>query len=304
MIKFKRKLRLLMSDILPPKLYMMLAYAYIYRKKLNLVKPKLFSEKIWWLKKYYEEYQKELLQLCYDKYTVRKYVKDKIGEKYLNTIYGVYEDAEEINFDNLPESFVIKVTQSWGKNFICPQKAQVNIDEKKELLNTWLKEMNTTKAFGGESFLLTGKAKLMCEKFLVDEKGKIPEDYRIYCFNGKPEFIIYDINTTNADGTHGSNIIRNVYDKEWMFIDVQMGRPNNKQEVIKKPKNYEEMLVVAKKLSEDFPFVRVDLYNIDGKIIFGELTWIPMGGNCIIEPKSFDNYLGELLDLPDVKLHF
>lgn len=303
-MKLRTRIRLILDKILPDKMCMKLYYAYIYKRNLRLDKPIKFSEKIWWLKKYYGEYQKEILQLCYDKYTVREYVKEKVGEKYLNELYSVYDNADEIDFDKLPNEFVIKVSQSWGKNFICPNKDIIDRAQVIEMLRSWLEEMRTTNPFGIEGYVLNGKAVLISEKFLKDKEGKIPEDYRFYCFNGKPEYIIYDIETTKENGSHGENIKRNVYDKDWNFIDVKMGRENCKEAIIDKPSNLNEMLYVAEKLSEDFPFVRVDLYNVDGNIIFGELTWIPMGGNCVITPKSFDYELGKLLNLPNVKLNF
>lgn len=303
-MKLRSKLRLFLVDKLPLRIYMNLAYFYIYKQKLNLKNPTKFSEKIWWLKKYNQDYKLDLIKQCYDKYNVREYIKEKVGEKYLNELIGVYDSAYEIDFDSLPDKFALKITQSYAKNIICVDKNSLNVEDTREKLDNWLQEMRNLKSLGEESYCLDGNPRIICEKFLETSDGKIPEDYRIYCFNGIPKFIVCDIETTKADGTHGDNIIRNVYDTEWNFIDIFLGRKNDKSKIEQKPENLSEILEVAKKLSKDFPFVRVDLYNVDQKIVFGELTWIPMGGNCVIEPKSFDKKMGDMLILPDVDLKF
>ena len=239
--------------------------------------------------------------MCYDKYTVRDYVKKKVGEVYLNEVYGVYDNADEIDFEKLPSKFVLKITQSSGKNIICVDKSKLNIDETIRSLNKWLKEAQKCNG-QEESYVYNGHAKILCEKLLQQKNGQIPNDYRIYCFNGEPKYVIYDIETTCANGEHGNNIRRNIYDLEWNLLNIEMGRKNDIGYIVQKPDNFQEIIKVARSLSHDFPFVRVDLYNLDGKIIFGELTWIPMGGNCIIKPDSFDYELGKILRLPDVKI--
>lgn len=300
-MRIKHSLRVLGYKLFSLKRYMELCYRYVYKRSLNLDNPKAFSEKIYWLKLYYGQYNKQKIQLLYDKFTVREYIKKCIGEKYLNELYGVYSNANDIDFDKLPNKFALKITQSSGKNIICSNKAGLDIEKVKIILNKWLKETNKSKE-QEQSYYFTGNAQIICEKFLETKERKVPCDYRFYCFNGEPKYIIYDIDTTLEDGTHGNDIRRNVYNLNWELIDVEFGRPKNVSGKIEKPENLEEMLEISRKLSEEFPFVRVDLYNIDGKIIFGELTWIPMGGNCVITPDSFDYELGELLELPNEKL--
>ncbi len=299
----RHMLRSIGYKCLPLKLYLKICYQVIYNRPLHLKEPKAFSEKMYWLNLYYAQYEKNLVQLCYDKYTVRTYIKEKIGEKYLNELYGVYDKAEDIDFQKLPHQFVIKITQSSGKNLICPNKEKLNTEKTVKLLNKWLQ---SAKARRGqeESYLYNGNAKIVCEKFLKDENDMIPNDYRIYCFNGEPKYIICDMDTTLEDGSHGTNIRRNVYDLNWNIQDVEFGRKNDLINTINKPGNIKEMIEISRVLSKDFPFVRVDLYNIRGSLIFGELTWIPMGGNCRIKPDSFDYKLGEMLQLPNVSIDY
>ena len=182
-------------------------------------------------------------------------------------------------------------------NIICTDKQKLNIESVKKTLDKWLKIANKAH-YQEQSNYFNGKARIICEKLLQLEKGGIPSDYRIYCFNGAPKFIIHDLDTTLDDGQHGHDIRRNVYDENWNFIQVDLGRPRDEERKVPRPSNLNEMLIISAKLSQEFPFVRVDLYNVNGKIVFGELTWIPMGGNCPIKPDEFDFELGDLLELP------
>lgn len=296
-MSLKHYCRIIGYSILPLHTYLKLCYKYIYKRPLHLKNPRAFSEKLYWLKLYYQNHIRDLIQKCYDKYTVREYVTEKIGGKYLNTLYGVYSSADEINFEELPEQFVLKITQSSGMNIICPDKQFLDIEATKKTLNKWLSIARKAK-YQEQSNYFNGDAKIICEEFLHLETGEIPADYRIYCFNGTPKFIIHDLDTTLENGQHGHDIKRNVYDSNWNFIEVDLGRPRDEKRKVPCPSNLDEILEVSAKLSKDFPFVRVDLYNVNGKIIFGELTWIPMGGNCPINPDSFDFELGTLLKLP------
>ena len=301
-MRIKHCIKKIFYNIIPLKTYLKLYYQYVFRKRLNLNEPQTFSEKIYWLKLYYAQYQKNLIQKCYDKFTVRNYVKQKIGEHYLNEIYGIYDDALKIDFSKLPDQFALKITQSSGKNIICVNKSKLNIEATIKCLDSWLKESTSCKYETEEQYMYNGKAQIICEKLLKLDNGKIPDDFRVYCFNGEPHYIVYDVGTTLANGQHGDDIRRNVYDLDWNLLDVEIGRKNDKTSIIPRPSNLEEMLEVSRKLSKDFPFVRVDLYNLEGRIIFGELTWIPMGGNCVIKPDHFNYEMGQLLKLPNVKV--
>lgn len=299
----KNRVKQLLYEHLDYKHYVMCSYYRYFGHFPDLNHPKLFSEKLWWLKYYNGKYQKELLQKCYDKYTVRDYVKEKGLESILNDVIGKYTDANDINFRELPEKYVIKVTQSSGKNFICTNKALADEEYWKTVLNKWLIETNSTDSNSfDEGYLLNGKAILLCEKLLEDEECQMPLDYRVFCFNGEPKYIVCDIGTTKADGTHGTTIYRNTYNLNWELQPVNLGRMRNEEILIEKPENLQEILHVAKILSEDFVFARIDLYNIQNNITFGEITWIPMGGAGRIQPTSWDEKLGKELSLPQVEL--
>lgn len=263
--------------------------------------PKTFNEKLYWLKYYNKKYNKELLQNCYDKLIVRDYIKDKVGDKYLNMLHGAYKSVEDIDFGSLPQKYIFKISQSSGYNYIVTDNTTCNWSEIKALLTSWLdisKGVNCT----DEDYLFNGNAVIICERLLETRDKKLPNDYRFFCFNGEPQFVCVDIDTIDEYDRKKKRYNRNTYDLDWNLISMNMGHPHNPDIILEKPINFEEMISVAKKLSEDFIFVRVDLYNVDGKIFFGELTWIPMGGNGIITPLEYEYTLGNMLKLRDVEV--
>lgn len=301
---FHEKITNLAYLILPEKKYIQIIYKRFFGENLNINQPKKFSEKIFLLKLINGKEQRELIRRCYDKYTAKEYVIEKLGRdkaySILNKTYAVYNNVDEIKFDELPEKFVLKITQSSGFNVICVDKNNLNFEETKKKLNKWLKRVNRHQ-LGAESYYYDGKAKILCEELMQNSSKEIPYDIRVYCFNGKPQYFVIDIGTTLSNGQHGHNLIRNVYDRDWNFVDVNLGRNNDKNYHIDRPDNLEEIIYISEKLSKDFYFARIDLYNIDNKILkFGEITWIPMGGKCLISPKEFDVELGELLKIPTV----
>ncbi len=299
---FLRKIKKFLYRNIPVRAYLKILYWVRFSSIIDIDDPKKFSEKIFCLKIINGRGDVGIYQKCYDKFTVREYIKEKLGEKQgeaiLNELYGVYDSVDQIDFDALPNQFVIKVTQSSGYNVICPDKTKLNIEKAKSELKKWLSESNEPQS-DEEEYESTGNAKLVCEKFLQEKDGSIPSDVRVYCFNGKAKLFVIDFGTTEPNGKHSEHVIRNVYDLDWQLLDVDLGRPHDPAYVMKKPDNLTDIIKVAEKLAEDFFFVRVDLYNIDGKEIkFGELTWIPMGGSCVINPVEYDYILGEWLTIP------
>ena len=289
--------------MLPLEWFLRLKFRVLMGRSLNLDNPSTFSEKIYCLKVLNGELRAPLIQRCYDKVNVRDYVVEKLGQKrgeaILNELYGVYDRPEVIDFNQLPNAFALKVTQSSGFNVLCLDKNRLDKSEVVQKLKDWQRISNMMGDFSEEGYIYDGHARICCERYLRQEDGSVPPDIRIYCFHGVPRLFVCDFGTTNDDGSHGTHIVRNVYDESWNLLEVDLGRPHDPSVVMEKPDNLDELIFVARKLSEDFPFVRVDLYNLNESIIFGELTWIPMGGNCIISPLSFDREMGSWLDIPN-----
>lgn len=281
---------LAMLGWLPDKAMLKLQYRVKLHRKLNLKNPKRFTEKIQWYK---VNYRNSVMHTCVDKYDVREYIKSKGLENILIDLYGVYDSIDNVDFNLLPESFILKSTDgSGGINvFLCNDKSALDVEKVKAALQVGYK---LKKKHPAREWAYNGlKHKIIAEKLLVNEKN--PEagidDYKIFCFNGEPKCIVVD-----TDRYIGHK--RNFYDTEWNDFKVTSDAPACDRE-IQKPENLEEMLEVARTLSSDFPFVRVDLYNVGGKIYFGELTFYPWSGYVQYYPDNFDFDLGEYFVLPE-----
>lgn len=262
-----------------------------YRIKLgrgcDLRNPQRWTEK---LQVYKMFYRNPVLHQCVDKYEVRKYVESKGCADNLVKLYGVWDHASEIDFSKLPSSFVLKTTNGGGGEDVVLVRDinNTNLCEKVAFLDKKrVKVVN-----GGREWAYTGikKPRIIAEELLVNTENPEAgvEDFKILCFNGEPHYVI-------VDKDRYIDHKRNFYTTSWERVSVttdheQFDTP------YPKPKNFEVMMDVARKLSADFPFVRVDLYNIDGKIYFGELTFYPWTGYVQFTPDEFDFTLGELMD--------
>lgn len=260
-------------------------------EKLELSNPKTFNQKLQWYKLFYRD---PLMIQCADKYAVREYIESKGYEDLLTELYGSYDNAEQIDFDNLPKSFVLKTTNAMGTNILVKDKSLINEKEVKKELNKWLKKKPLQIWFGREWAYEKIKPRIICEEF-IDAKGNDLIDYKIHCFNSTPQVIQVSIDRE-------TDLRVNYFDTKWNPIEAQQKYPNKEGEV-KKPKKFDEMLEIASDLSKEFPYVRVDLYNIEEKIIFGELTFYSSAGFSKFKPKEFNNYMGNFFKLPVKKMY-
>lgn len=269
---------------LPKKTFLKVRYRYYNGKKLNLDNPVDFNEKIQWLKYYYHV---PLQTQLADKYSVRDYVAKMIGEQYLNTLYGVYKNPDEINFDQLPNQFVLKANHASSTNMIVKDKSKLDIQKAKKIMAKWLRH-NQYKNVGYEWAYKNIEPLLICEAYLEDKKMGSLTDYKFYCFNGKPRYI-----TAQSDvlGKH-------FYDLDWKILPFSW--INDYEGSIPKPETFEEMKKLAEKLADRLPFVRVDFYLIDGKTIFGEMTFYPTDGKDPYYPREYNKIVGDYMKLPEI----
>jgi len=256
-------------------------------RKLNLKDPKRYSEKLQWLKLYYRD---PVMQQCADKYNVRTYVESKGLGHILNDLYAVFHSPEEISFDTLPNKFVLKLSNGSATNLICTDKSALDIEKVRQQFRDFYAQSGTSA--GREWVYTTDKKPVIIAEELLEDDTQADEslcDYKILCFGGEPHCIIchYDRYTD-----HRSNI----YDTQWNDRHITGNYPQGSG--VRKPENLEEMLEVARILSADFPSVRVDLYSINGKTYFGELTFFHCSGYMQYDPDSFDFELGEKFILP------
>mgnify|MGYP000530394943 CR=1 FL=1 len=276
---------------LPSKLYVKIHYEYFSGNKLDLKNPKDFTEKIAWYKVFYRP--KSLNQLV-DKFAVRAFVEEKIGSQFLNTFYGVFDDVNEIKFDELPEKFVIKATHTSGHNLIVRDKNKLNLDKTKKLLKKWLK-INQYYRIGQEWAYKNVKPRLIVEKYLKDDDRSSLIDYKFYCFDGVAKFLKVHLDRSD-------NHKRGFYDLDFEplpFRDVSI--ENSITTEVKKPSNLDEMKKLSEILADKFPYVRVDFYSIKGKALFGEMTFYPSDGRKDFIPDEYNKIIGNYIKLPKLK---
>lgn len=267
----------------PDELMLKIQYRIKTDRNLNLKNPQRYTEKLQWYKL---NYRNPVMKQCVDKYKVRTFVQEKGLGHILVKLYAKYGSVEEVDWDQLPEQFVIKTTNGGGglNVVVCNDKSKLDYDKIKKDLAC---KKFLSRSGGREWAYYNLEPGIIVEELLINCKNPAAgvNDYKIFCYGGKPKYIIVDV-----DRYIGHK--RNFYDTNWNQLSVTSDCPASDRE-IEKPENFEEMLSVAEKLSEGFPYVRVDLYNVDGKIYFGELTFYPWSGYVQFEPDSFDFELGE-----------
>lgn len=256
--------------------------------KPNIENPKTFNEKLQWLKLYNED---ELLTKCADKYLVRNYIAEKIGDSVLVPLLGVYDTPDKVDFENLPNQFVIKVNWGSGQNIIVKDKSKLNIEDAKTKLKKWLQPESNHYYYSFECSYKNIKPKIIIEKYI---KG-LAENltcYKIFNFAGNP----YLIQAVFDDKTPKETI--NYYDLEWNKLDLRQNFPN-KSAPVEPPKHLNEMIDLARLLAKPFPyFVRTDFYELEDKVLFSEFTFFSDNGMAAFHPKTWDYVLGKMIKLP------
>ena len=286
-----RNLRLKILRVLsfiPDKTMLKLQYRIKMGRKLNLKKPKRFTEKIQWYKLYYKN--PKMIQ-CVDKYDVREYVKSKKLDDILIPCYGVYDSVDQIDWDALPDQFVMKDTLGGGGNsvIIVKDKKKANIEELKRRGTEWTSIKAHVRDAGREWPYYSGKNhRIIVEKYIESEESKGGLiDYKYFCFNGKVGFMY-----VMGDRVVGEKVKVSILDEN--FIKMPVHRVGDAQyDAFMQPSNFTEMKRIAEKLSQDFPHVRVDLYNNKGKIYFGELTFYNASGYMKYDPDTADYMFGK-----------
>ena len=272
---------------MPDGLFLKTKYRLKMRQPLDLEDPQTFNEKLQWLKLYNR--RPEYTQMV-DKYEVRKYIAKIIGEEYLIPLLGVYNSYDEIDLISLPNEFVLKPNHTSGNVYICKDKSQIDYLALEKEINQWL---------GREYYWVHRewpykniKPRIICEKYMVDESGTELKDYKFMCFNGEPKII--QVMSERRDGHY----LINHFDLEWNEIDIPRKTIKTNPNVPTKPKNLGRMIEISKILSKNIPFVRIDLYETEAGIYFGEITFFPASGFMDFADSQTDYLLGSWIDLP------
>lgn len=287
----RRKI-LRMLSFIPDKPMIKLQYRLKMGRKLDLKNPRRFTEKLQWYKLYYKN---PLMIQCVDKYDVREYVKSKGLEDILIPCYGVFDSADDIDWDSLPNQFVMKDTLGGGGNsvIIIKDKTKEDISELKRRATEWTRIKAHVKSDGREWPYYSGKNhRIIIEQFINSGSSKVGLiDYKFFCFGGSTKFIY-----VMGDRRVGEKVRVRLLDRDFNWLPVTRVGDEDLGE-LEEPENYKKMLKVAEKLAEEFLHVRVDLYNIDGKIRFGELTFYNASGYMMYKPDEFDIVVGDYFQI-------
>ena len=277
--------------LVPKHIYAVFSYWLRYRKYLNIEHPKTFDEKLWWLK---FNYHHPLQTQCVDKWLVRKYVSDCGLSELLIPCYGHYENVTQLELEKIPEDeFFLKCNHISGGNMICNKK-DFNKKKVSKQFGQWLKF--NAYYYGYEWPYKDVKPCIIIEKVLHTSDPLGLFDYKFMCFEGEPRLLFLDIGVCNEDGTHSENYYRNIYDMDFNLTQIKETR-ENAPFPINCPKNFSLMKEYARILSKPFPHCRVDLYNIDGRIYFGEITFYHGSGYNSITPDAADEMIGSWIDI-------
>jgi hypothetical protein len=256
------------------------------RERLDFRNPITFNQKLQVLKLINHDPKYTLMV---DKYEAREIVKKEIGESYLIPILGVWDTFNEIDFDKLPNQFVLKPTHNSGTVVICKDKSGFDLKAAKRKLN---KALSINYYYAGREYPYKNvKPRIICEKYMIDPDGEELNDYKFLCFNGEPKILFVASNRS-------IDVRFDFYDIELNRLPFTTGQHSFSKESITKIESFNEMVNIAKKLSKGFIHIRIDLYNIQGRIYFGEFTFHHNGGVVPFHPKDWDKKLGDLIRLP------
>ena len=286
-VRIRRRLLLMTAKLFPDAMFLRLLFPLKVGYKLDLNNPTTFNEKLQWLKLY--DRKPEFVKMV-DKYEAKDYVKTKIGEEHVIPTIGVYNTWDEIDIQGLPEKFVIKCTHDSGGILICTDKSGVEWSTARRKIENALK---TNYYWRNREWPYKGvKPRIIAEDYMVDESGKELKDYKFFCFDGKVRF--YKIDFDRFIEHHS-----NYYDREGRFLPFgEAALPPVREKELHLPTNFQEMIQIAEKLSKGIPFVRIDLYNVNGRIYFGEITFFPASGMGQFTSYEWDEKIGEMLKLP------
>lgn len=279
----------LLNKMFSDESYLKIIYHLYFGRPLNLKNPKRFTEKIQWLKIYGRT---PINVVMADKYAVKEYIREHIGEQYVIPLLGVWDRPEDIDFSKLPERFVIKCNHNSGTGmYICRDKSQ--LDEKvvrKEIQ----KGLRQDYFLGSREYAYKDiPKKIIAEKYMEDNETKELRDYKFFCFDGEPRVFFIALGRLQGE----DSVTFDFFDMDYNHLPFTNGHPNAKVPP-QKPKCFEEMKQLATKLSKGMPHVRIDFYEVNGHVFFGEFTFSHWGGLVPFNPEEWDYKLGEMISLP------
>ncbi|MGI6268975.1 MAG: ATP-grasp fold amidoligase family protein [Candidatus Howiella sp.] len=277
-------------NFIPDKPMLKIQYRLKTGRKLHLKNPQRYTEKIQWYKLYYRT---DLLTRCSDKYAVRRFVEERGLGHILNDLYAVYDTPDQVEWDSLPQSFAMKANNGSGTNYFVSDKKNETADHLRDISSKWFRNMGHS--LGREWCYVHIPPKLIFEKLLPRDKNNDLPDYKFFCFDGKVYclYTMIDYTDNHANGKLG------FFDRDFNQMPYRRLDYNPITSPLEKPANFDLMVEYAETLAAGFPHVRVDFYNIDGQIVFGEMTFYNASGYTLFEPDAFDRILGDQFVLPE-----
>ena len=280
-------LRFIKPELIPDRMFLKYQYHFVFGEKLDLKHPKKFNEKLQWLKLYDRN---PLYTTLVDKYAVKKWVADRIGNEYVIPTLAVYDNAEQIDLKELPDRFVLKCTHDSGSVIICKDKQSFNLDETKRILDAKLKTDFFLKY--REWPYKNVKPRIIAEEYKEDSSGEL-RDYKVYAFDGKCDYLMFCFDRSKGDTKFF------YFDKKWNLKKNLScdGLKYGDSIQITKPQNLDLIFQIAESLSVGIPFVRIDFYEVEGQLYFGEFTFFPTGGIDDTRTEELNEYLNGHLEI-------
>lgn len=275
--------------IIPDRVYIQWRYFRAFGQLANLKNPKTFNEKLQWLKLYD---RKPKYTAMVDKYEAKKYVAKCIGEEYIIPTLGVWDSFDDIDFDSLPNQFVLKCTHDSGGLVIVTDKSKLDIPKAKEKIE---RSLRRNYFYSGREWPYKNvKPRIIAEKYMEDESDSELRDYKFYCFDGYAHCLLVSTNRNN-----GKELCFDYFDREFVHLPlVNHWHPNSQIEP-HRPTHFKTMVELAERLSNGLPHARIDFYEVNGKIYFGEITFYDMSGFLILHPDDWEREWGDLIKLPE-----
>lgn len=270
-----------------PKLLLQIQFRRLVGYKPDFNNPKTYNEKVNWYKLYYHN---PLMTRCADKWEVRGFLRERGLGKFMNDALGVWNSADEIEFDKLPQKFVLKSTHGTAQTIICKNKSKLDLEKTRREIAFWLK---TNQIYAGYEWAYKNiQPRIIGEKLIETADGLPPKDYKVFCFDGVPKFLF-----VASERFNNHEVKFDFFDCDWNLLPFTQGHPNTVKP-IEKPKELQKMLEIAATASKELPHVRVDFYLEDDKLMIGELTFYHFNGLVRFNPYKYDEIMGSYFKLP------
>lgn len=273
---------------MPDKMNIKMMFRIYLGKRLNLKEPRTFNEKLQWIKLYDRNPQYTVMV---DKYAVRQYVSDIIGSDYLIPLLGVWDKADDVSFEELPDRFVLKSNHDSGSVVVCKNKNDL---DKRKTIEFFTRSLKHSGCYHGREWPYKNvPRKIIAEQYMEDNVTHELRDYKFHCFDGEPKFILVCTGRKSKEGLR-----EDFFDIDWNHLDVQRPEHGNASFSIPRPNQLDQMIELSKKLSQNITFSRIDFYLVNGKIYFGEITLFPTSGYTAFVPENYDAMFGSWIHLP------